>query len=92
MIEETDETGEASEVFTRLETSIKRFDASESVFGKMRGRFDEAAARDVDRTLSEAAMSALTAMPSDQWPRFIAAFNAAFRWGKPPCRIIVERK
>ena len=51
----------------------------ENMFGKVRGRFDEAGARHADRTLVDAALAALVAMPPAEMDRFVHAFNRVFR-------------
>jgi hypothetical protein len=49
--------------------------SGENIFGKMRGRFNEAAARAHDRTLNEKAMAAVCAMPEDQFAVFAKWFG-----------------
>ena len=60
----------------------------ENIFGKIRGRFDEAKARQLDRSLPTAAIAALAAMPETEWPVFVEQFNKTFRHGERPRRII----
>ena len=51
---------------------------SENMFGKMRGRFCEHTARALDRSLKDAALSAIVAMPPDELRAFSSAFNKIF--------------
>lgn len=53
-------------------------DTHENIFGKMRGRFDEEAARRCDRSLKYAAMAAIVPMPTDELGEFIELFNKVF--------------
>lgn len=48
---------------------------SENYFGKMRGRFDEDAARALDRSLNENAMAAICAMPAYELQKFREWWN-----------------
>lgn len=50
----------------------------ENLFGKTRGRFDEAAARAADRTLVEAAIAAILPMPAEEFARFVRLFNEIY--------------
>jgi hypothetical protein len=61
----------------------------ENLFGKQRGRFNENAASESDRTAGERAIAILVSLPESEWPGFIAKFNRCFRWGKTE-RAIVE--
>lgn len=58
-----------------LDQSKAALPISENYFGKMRGRFDEDAARALDRSLNEKAMAAICAMPADDLRKFREWWN-----------------
>lgn len=64
-------------------------DQPENLFGKIRGRFDEDAARRIDRALPEAAMAGIVAMPPYEFRRFQALFSKVF-WRGPALGEVVE--
>lgn len=64
--------------------------AAENMFGKIRGRFDEGAAREQDRTLVDATMAAICAMPDAEFQRFLITFRRVF-WRGPDLESPTER-
>lgn len=76
-----------AEAFHARATAPGRFvplPPAETLFGKTRGRFDEAAARASDRMLPERAIGVIVPMPPAEFDAFVRLFNDVFgRDGRP---------